>query len=46
MAEVRGVDLGSEGGRPAKNGNHATVAQLAKEVGVPELTAGRRADVF
>jgi hypothetical protein len=44
LAEVRGVKLGSKGGRPAKNENPATVAGLAAELGVSERTAQNRVE--
>lgn len=45
LAEVRGVELGTEGGRPKADGNRATVAQLAEEVGVPLRTSQHRLKV-
>jgi hypothetical protein len=46
IAELRGTPLGSKGGRPDGNGNPATVAGLAKEVGVSERTLRDRVQVF
>jgi hypothetical protein len=42
LAEVRGVKVGSKGGRPRKDENPANVAGLAAELGVPQRTAERR----
>lgn len=41
LAEVRGVELGKRGPKPA-GANSATVAELAQEVGVPVRTANHR----
>lgn len=45
LAEVRGVELDGQGGRPRKDENPATVAGLAQEVGVPYRTARHRLTV-
>ncbi len=41
LCEERGADFGGKGGRPTKE-NHATVAQLAEELGVPLRTSQHR----
>jgi ParB-like chromosome segregation protein Spo0J len=42
LCQVRGVSLGTKGGRPKKDENRDTVTQFSKELGVTPRTAQRR----
>jgi hypothetical protein len=41
----RGGATGTKGGRPKAGGNHATIARLSRELGVPERTAKYESEV-